>query len=52
MPALNAGFNLATVFETVAETLPDHEAHTHAAQYFVFTDGTFRKPLCKNIPAG
>jgi len=33
-------------------TLPDHGAHTQAAQYFVFTDGAFRKPLCKNIPAG
>jgi hypothetical protein len=33
-------------------SLPAKGAHTHAAQYFVFTDGAFRKPLCTNIPAG
>ena len=33
-------------------TLPDTGAHTHASQYFIFTDGAFRKPLCTNIPSG
>jgi hypothetical protein len=33
-------------------TLPAKGAPTHAAQYFIFTEGALRKPLCKNIPAG
>lgn len=33
-------------------TLPDKGAQTHASQYFVFTYGAFRKPLCNNIPSG
>ncbi len=33
-------------------TLPDKGASTHASQYFIFTYGAFRKPLCKNIPVG
>jgi hypothetical protein len=33
-------------------TLPHKGAQTHASQYFVFTSGAFRKPLCKNIPSG
>jgi hypothetical protein len=33
-------------------TLPDKGAHSHASQYFIFTYGAFRKPLCTNIPSG
>jgi hypothetical protein len=33
-------------------TLPAKGTPTHAAQYFIFTEGALRKPLCKNIPAG
>ena len=33
-------------------TLADTGAQTSASQYFVFRDGAFRKPLCKNIPSG
>jgi hypothetical protein len=36
----------------VRVTLPDKGAQTSASQYFVFMDGAFRKPLCKNIPSG
>jgi len=33
-------------------TLSEKGANTHATQYFIFTYGAFRKPLCKNIPSG
>jgi hypothetical protein len=33
-------------------TLPDTGVQTQASQYFIFTDGAFRKPLCTHIPAG
>src|SRR5438445_13663580 len=33
-------------------TIPEKGLSTHASQYFIFTYGAFRKPLCKNIPSG
>jgi hypothetical protein len=33
-------------------TIPEKGSLTHASQYFIFTYGEFRKPLCKNIPSG
>jgi hypothetical protein len=33
-------------------TIPTQGSPTHASQYFIFTDGIFRKPLCSNVPSG
>jgi hypothetical protein len=33
-------------------TMPAKGSPTYASQYFIFTDGIFRKPLCNTIPSG